>query len=75
MTKVKIKVRNDKDAFELVSALAAKDGQFALFSGDCKECVDAKSYLGVLYFMVVHPDDTYLFSESGFVPEKFKENG
>ena len=69
--KVKITIKNNDEAFALVEDLMTHAGQYALFSGDCKECVDAKSFLGVLYFMLTHPNDTYLYSDSGYIPEQF----
>ena len=63
-TKSAVCVLTEKQAYDLVSTLALTKGRFSLVSGNGKECVDAKSFLGVTYFMVVHPNDTYLVYEN-----------
>ena len=74
MNRVKISINNEHDAMELVNSLAPMSGNFSLVTENYKECVNAKSYLGVLYFMVIHPGDTYLFSEDGMIPDEYMED-
>ena len=62
-TSVLVDVKDERDAFDLVSVLAKRSGHYSMKNGSGKECVDAKSFLGVMYFMVVHPRDIYLIYE------------
>ena len=58
-----INITNEKEAFDLVSTLAKKEGNYYLVTDNGKECVDAKSFLGVMYFIVVHPHNMYIVYE------------
>lgn len=70
---IHIKIRDEQDAIRFVNKLASMDGDFYLTNRSGKECVNAKSYIGVLYFMVIHPDDTFLCAENGEIPAELVE--
>ena len=50
----------ERNAAEFVSILSKSPAKFYLYTANRKECVNAKSFLGLMYFMGVHPDETYL---------------
>ena len=67
--KIHIKVSTNDQAASLVSGLNAVPYPCYLYNGKGNECVDAKSYLGVVYFMVMHQHDTYFWSGQDEIPE------
>ena len=65
-TRAHIRLFTQSQAVEFVSLLNA-DGtadKYILETGDTEYCVDARSLLGVLYFMTDHSDDTYLVNKT-----------
>ena len=57
---VKIHLNVETDAAEFVSILSKSPAKYYLYNSNKKECVNAKSFLGIMYFMGVHPNETYL---------------
>lgn len=65
-TRAQIRLNGDKDALDFVSMLNS-DGsayKYYLENKDGKERVDARSLLGVLYFLSLHNDDTFLVNDT-----------
>lgn len=65
-TRTHIRILTQKQAAEFVSLLNA-DGttdKYILETADLEYCVDARSLLGVLYFIAEHNDDTYLVNRT-----------
>lgn len=71
-TRAHIRLNVEKDVQDFVSDINS-DGttnKYVLENFDSTHIVDARSYLGVLYFAVEHHDDTFLvnLSEDGRIP-------
>ena len=65
-TRAQLRINGERDAEQFVRLLNS-DGsldKYYLESKDCNERVNARSFLGVLYFIVYHNDETYLVNET-----------
>lgn len=70
-----IKLTTEMDAVKLVGALSKCTPRYYLYTPNKKECVNAKSFLGIMYFMSVHPNEIYLECDDpdAMLPETVKK--
>lgn len=70
MNRLRIRILSQNDVVSLVNSLNTWTDKFILESEDGTYRVNAKSVLGVLYFVSEHPMDTYLvnMTSGGYYP-------
>lgn len=71
MNRLRIRILSQNDVVSLVNSLNTWTDKFILESEDGTYRVNAKSVLGVLYFVSEHPMDTYLvnMTSGGYYPD------
>jgi len=71
MDRLRIRILSQNDVVSLVNSLNTWTDKFILESEDGTYRVNAKSVLGVLYFVSEHPMDTYLINmtSGGYYPD------
>lgn len=74
MGRLRIRILSQNDVVTLVNSLNTWVDKFILESEDGTYRVNAKSVLGVLYFVSEHPMDTYLvnMTSGGYYPDGAK---